>query len=143
MHIPHLPRLFIGTGVKDALERQPEAVGGCDDCLDLAAEDLADDNEYQGRCLHYRQAITAKGGVQWRRAVRRQYPHCGSRNGNGSPVLNHPGDFPFGSDGCVDYGIIWAAVLSLVVRVEVVGLNLAVPRIPTEEVEREAKKTDS
>ena len=56
----------------------------------------------------------------------------GSRNGNGSPVLNHPGDFPFGLDGYVDYGIIWAAFLTLVVRVEVVGLNLAVPRIPTE-----------
>ena len=27
----------------------------------LRAEDLADDNEYQGRCLHCRQAITAKG----------------------------------------------------------------------------------
>ena len=25
---------------------EPEAVAGCDDCLDLAAEDRADDNEY-------------------------------------------------------------------------------------------------
>ena len=59
---------------------EPESVAGCDDCLDLAAEDLADDNEYQGRCLHYRQAITAKGGVQWRRVVRRPCPHCGQRS---------------------------------------------------------------
>ena len=30
----------------------PESVAGCDDCLELVAEDLADDNDYQGRCLH-------------------------------------------------------------------------------------------
>ena len=58
---------------------EPEAVAGCDDCLDLADEDRADDNEYQGRCLHCRQAITAKGSVQWRGAVRRPCPHCGQQ----------------------------------------------------------------
>ena len=42
---------------------EPKAVAGCDDCLDLVAEDLADDNEYQGRCLNCRQVISAKG---WR-----------------------------------------------------------------------------
>ena len=54
-------------------------------------------------------------------------------------MLNHPGDFPFGLDGCVDCGISWAAFLTLVVPLEVVGLILAVPRIPTEEVEHEAQ----
>ena len=42
---------------------EPKAVAGCDDCLDLVAEDLADDNEYQGRCLNCQQVISAKG---WR-----------------------------------------------------------------------------
>ena len=58
---------------------EPESVVGCEDCLELVAEDLADDNDYQGRCLHCRQVITAKGGVQWRRAVRRSCPHCGQQ----------------------------------------------------------------
>ena len=56
---------------------EPESVAGCADCLELGAEDLADGKEYQGRCLHCRQTITAKGGLQWRRAVRRSCPHCG------------------------------------------------------------------
>ena len=58
---------------------EPEAVAGCDDCLELAAEDLADANEYRGQCLHCRQVITAKGGVEWRRVVRRPCLHCGKR----------------------------------------------------------------
>jgi hypothetical protein len=56
-----------------------EAVAGYDDCLELVAEDLADDNDYQGRCFHCRQVITAKGGAQWRKVVRRPCPHCGQR----------------------------------------------------------------
>ena len=35
----------------------------CDDCLELVAEDLADDDKYQGRCLNCQQEISAKG---WR-----------------------------------------------------------------------------
>ena len=42
-----------------------DQVAGCADCLELVAEDLADDNEYLGRCLHCRQEITATGGVEW------------------------------------------------------------------------------
>ena len=57
-------------------------------------------------------------------------------------MLHHPEDFPSGLDGCVNYGTSWAAVLSLVVRVEAMGLILAVPRITSEDVECEAKKTD-
>ena len=34
-------------------------MAGCDDCLDLVAEDLADNNDYQGRCLHYRKPTLA------------------------------------------------------------------------------------
>ena len=56
---------------------EPESVVGCDECLELAEEDLGDGNDYQGRCLHCREPITANGGVQWRRAVRRPCPHCG------------------------------------------------------------------
>ena len=33
---------------------EPETVAECDDCLELVAEDLADDNELRGRCLHCR-----------------------------------------------------------------------------------------
>ena len=57
-------------------------MAGCDDCLELVAEDLTDDNDYQGRCLPCRQEVAAKGGVQWRRAVRGPCPHCWQRSGN-------------------------------------------------------------
>ena len=57
----------------------PVGVTGCGDCLELVAEDLADDNEYMGRCLHCRQEITAHGGFEWRRTVRRPCPHCGAK----------------------------------------------------------------
>ncbi len=51
-------------------------VAGCVDCLLLIAEDLDDDNQYAGRCLHCRQEISAQGGVAWRKAVRSPCPHC-------------------------------------------------------------------
>ena len=51
---------------------EPETVAECDDFLKLVAEDLADDNEHRGRCLHCRQAISATGG-----AVQRPCPHFG------------------------------------------------------------------
>ena len=38
---------------------EPATVAGCDDCLDLVAEDLADNNDYQGRCLHCRKPTLA------------------------------------------------------------------------------------
>ena len=38
-------------------------MAGCADCLELVAEDL--------------QEVTAQGGVEWRRTVRRPCPHCG------------------------------------------------------------------
>ena len=55
----------------------PAAVAGCPDCLELVAEDLQDENGYRGHCLHCRQEITAQGGVEWRRVVRRPCPQCG------------------------------------------------------------------
>lgn len=55
---------------------EPDQVDGCEDCLELVAEDLQDRNEYRGRCLHCRREITAQGGVDWRRVVRRPCPHC-------------------------------------------------------------------
>ena len=54
----------------------PALVSGCPDCLELGTEDLQDRNDYRGRCLHCRQEITAQGGVEWRRTVRRPCPHC-------------------------------------------------------------------
>ena len=57
----------------------PEMVTRYDVCLELVAEGLADHSQYQGRCLHCREAITAQGGVQWRRVVRHPCPHCGQR----------------------------------------------------------------
>ena len=41
----------------------PAAVAGCADCLELVAEDLQDENDYRGHCLHCRREITARGGV--------------------------------------------------------------------------------
>ena len=55
----------------------PHQVSGCAEYLELVAEDLADRNEYRGRCIHCGEAITAAGGVAWRRAVRLPCPHCG------------------------------------------------------------------
>ena len=55
----------------------PALVSGCRECLELAAEDPGDDNEYRGRCLHCREEITAQGGVEWRRVARAPCPHCG------------------------------------------------------------------
>ena len=67
-----------GEDVEDALcTYAPEAVAGCIPCLELVAEDLADDNAYMGRCLHCQREIHAQGGVEWRRTVRSPCPHCG------------------------------------------------------------------
>ena len=55
----------------------PHQVAGCAECQELVAEDLQDTNDYRGHCLHCRQDITAQGGVEWRRMVRRPCPHCG------------------------------------------------------------------
>ena len=59
----------------------PNRVAGCADCLMIVAEDLQDTNEYRGRCLHCRQEITAQGGVEWRRAVRRPCLTAGGPDG--------------------------------------------------------------
>ena len=56
---------------------EPYEVDGCEDCLELVAEDLQDHNDYRGRCLHCRREINAQGGVEWRLVVRRPCPHCG------------------------------------------------------------------
>ena len=53
----------------------PYQVAGCQECLELVAEDP--DIRHGGCCLHCRQEITATGSVEWRRVVRRPCPHCG------------------------------------------------------------------
>ena len=55
----------------------PALVAGCRECLELMTEDPGDDNEYMGHCLHCREEITAQGGMEWRRTVRRPCPQCG------------------------------------------------------------------
>ena len=55
----------------------PALVAGCADCLELAAEDLVEDNEHWAHCLHCQQEISARNGVEWRRVVRAPCPHCG------------------------------------------------------------------
>ena len=55
----------------------PAKVAGCADCLELVVEDLQDQNDYLGRCLHCQREITAPGGIEWRKTVRRPCPHCG------------------------------------------------------------------
>ena len=55
---------------------EPEAMTRFVSCLALAAEDLAENDEYQGHCLHYRQKISARGRVEWHRAVRQPCSHC-------------------------------------------------------------------
>ena len=55
----------------------PALVAGCADCLELAAEDLEEDNEHWANCLHCQQEISARNGVEWRRIARAPCPHCG------------------------------------------------------------------
>ena len=43
----------------------PHQVAGCDDCLELVAEDINDNNHYAGRCLHCTGTISAVGGLAW------------------------------------------------------------------------------
>ena len=50
---------------------------GCAKCLELVEEDLQDENDYRGHCLHCREEITAQGGMEWRRVVRQPCPQCG------------------------------------------------------------------
>ena len=57
----------------------PATVAGCVDCLELAAEDLDEDNEHWAHCLHCQQEISAQSGVEWRRVVRAPCPHCGAK----------------------------------------------------------------
>ena len=52
-------------------------VAGCPDCLELAAENLDEDNEHWANCLHCQQEISARNDVEWRRVVRAPCPHCG------------------------------------------------------------------
>ena len=56
---------------------EPDQVAGCPDCLELAAENLDEDNEHWANCLHCQQEISARNGVEWRRVVRAPCPHCG------------------------------------------------------------------
>ena len=60
---------------------EPAAVARYVSCLALAAEDLADNNEYQGHRLHCRQKISAQGGVEWCRAVRQPCPRAAGPGG--------------------------------------------------------------
>ena len=41
----------------------PNQVHGCKDCLELVAQDLADENDSRRHCLHCRREISAQGGV--------------------------------------------------------------------------------
>ena len=48
----------------------PSRVAGCEDCLELVAEDLKDHGWYRGGCVNCLQEISAQGGAAWRRVVR-------------------------------------------------------------------------
>ena len=49
-------------------------------CLQLVAADLAEDKQYQGRCLHCRKEISVESEVELQRADRRS--SCAIRRGN-------------------------------------------------------------
>ena len=59
---------------------EPEAMTRFVSCLALTAEDLADNDEYQGHCLHYRQKISARAGSSGT-----------GRSGNHVPTASGPG----------------------------------------------------
>ena len=54
----------------------PALVARCPDCLELAAEDLEEDNEHWANCLHCQQEISARNGVEWHRVVRAPCRPC-------------------------------------------------------------------
>ena len=66
-------------GLNGMVSALPELVAGCCECLQAVQDDIDDQDEHRGRCLHCRMEISAQGGVAWRRAVRRPCPHCGRR----------------------------------------------------------------
>ena len=69
---------------------EPGQVAGCEDCLELVAEDLQDpDTRHGGYCLHCRRKITATGSVEWSgiRAVT-----AGNQDGNDQQGRRHPSD---------------------------------------------------
>ena len=56
----------------------PSRVAGCEDCLELVAEDpLKNHDWYRGGCVNCLQEIAALGGAAWRRVVREPCPYCG------------------------------------------------------------------
>ena len=59
----------------------PATVAGCVDCLELAAEDLDEDNEHWANCLHCQQEISAQSGVEWRASSVRPARTAGRRGG--------------------------------------------------------------
>ena len=78
VHYAHGDRPLCGAESWVAITTDnPAAVSGCAACLGLVGEDLEDNHEHAGRCLHCRQEVRATGGVEWRRVVRRPCPHCG------------------------------------------------------------------
>ena len=53
-----------GLGARKSLRNKPlTASPAATPCLELAVEDLADNNEYGGRCLHCQREITARSAV--------------------------------------------------------------------------------
>ena len=38
--------------LRAAYTADPHQISGCDECIELVAEDLGDDNKYRGHCLH-------------------------------------------------------------------------------------------
>ena len=76
-HLPGDCPLCSNESITAVYTEDPNQVHRCTDCLGIVAEDLQDENEYLGRCLHCRQKITATGGVEWHRVVRVPCPHCG------------------------------------------------------------------
>ena len=78
VHYAPEDRPLCGDESKTAVHTDdPALVSGCGDCLELAAEDLVEDNEHWANCLHCQQEISAQSGVEWRQVVRRPCPHCG------------------------------------------------------------------
>ena len=58
-------------------------MAGCPDCLELAAEDVDENNEHWANCLYCRQEISTQSGVEWRRVVPvRPARTAGSPDGN-------------------------------------------------------------
>ena len=68
------PPLLMTSLMTRVYTDEPHRCRAAKAALELVPQDLENCNDYRGHC---RREITAQGGVEWHRTVRRPCPYCG------------------------------------------------------------------